>query len=203
MRRHSARQITRSIDRSERPTVLIVDDGCSGVSSLSNWLDGRCRVLTAADSSAAVEQVDDRVDVVLLARETPTPTGIVTEEIRSRGFHSRVALVTNPDSSKKLAALGFDDYLLWPLNRSELVDAVDRLARRAAFGKCLDRSYALARRAAELETALSDEALANNDQYAAVTDEFDSVERRLDELSRQFTAGDYRAEIVSLGFCTN
>lgn len=60
-----------------------------------------------------------------------------------------------------------------------------------------------ATRAAELETALLEAALDDDEQYATVTDELDRIEHRLDELSRQFTAGDYRAEIVPLDFYTD
>jgi DNA-binding response OmpR family regulator len=59
----------------ERPSVLIAEDEASVAEGYELWLSDRYDIELATDGRAALDAVDDTVDVVLLDRMMPKLSG--------------------------------------------------------------------------------------------------------------------------------
>jgi DNA-binding response OmpR family regulator len=113
---------------SEGGTVLIVDDDREVVRTYRRYLEERYTIREAYDGEAALDELDDDVDVVLLDRLMPGLSGgDVLDRIRERGHDVRVAMVTAVDPDFDIVDMGFDDYLTKPTTRAELLRTVEEL----------------------------------------------------------------------------
>lgn len=112
----------------EGGTVLVVDDDSDVVRTYRAYLDDAFTVRTARDGVAALDAVDETVDVVLLDRRMPGLSGRqVLERIRDRGLGVRVAMVTAVDPDFDVVNMGFDDYVTKPTTPAALRETVDTL----------------------------------------------------------------------------
>jgi DNA-binding response OmpR family regulator len=116
---------------SERPVVLVVDDEPGLADLYGVWLEETCDTRVAYGGEAALDELDDSVDVVFLDRRMPTLSGDeVAAEIRSNGLDCAVCMVTAVDADLDLLDLGVDEYLEKPVSKAQLQGAVDRLSAR-------------------------------------------------------------------------
>jgi len=119
----------------ESDTVLVVDDEQDLADLYSAFLAPDYDVLVAYDGQAAVEKMNDRIDVVLLDRRMPGMSGDeVLEHIRSQYPNCMVAFVTGIDPADDISTRDFDMYLQKPAQGEELRGAVETLLRRQSFG---------------------------------------------------------------------
>ena len=161
--------------------MLVVDDEENITALFEAWLSSEYDVRIANAGAAALEEMDETVDVVLLDRRMPTVSGDeLLEEIRERGYDARVAMVTAIDPDFDVLEMGFDDYLTKPVSRGDLEDVVETLYERKSYDDDLQRYYALAATRAALETSKPASELAESDQYQALLDDLDEVEADLD-----------------------
>jgi len=113
----------------------------------------------------------DSVEVVLLDRRMPGLSGDeVLEQIRDQGYDSRVVMVTAVDPDFDIIEMGFDDYLVKPVSKDELVDMVDDVADRSDYESDIQEYYALVSKKALLESEKADRELTNNEEYQDLTD---------------------------------
>jgi DNA-binding NtrC family response regulator len=158
------------------PTVLIVDDEEPVLASYEDMLAGEYTVRSANSGSAALEIVDQSIDVVLLDRRMPGMSGdIVLEEIRSRGVDCRVVLVTAVDPDIDIIDMDFDDYLTKPVTGDQLHDAVDRMCKRDEFETQIQEMISLAFRIATLQSKLEFSQLEESEQYADLQQQFSEL----------------------------
>lgn len=184
----------------EPSTVLIVDDEPSLVEAFTTFLDDEYRVLTATTGADALEQINDDIDVVLLDRDMPGLDGNeVLAQIRDQEFTCRVAMVSGVEPDVDIVEMAFDNYLVKPVERDELVESVERLARRTTYAETIQEAFRLASRLAVLETHLSAIQLSESDEYAALRDRRETLQTDLDAVTAEFTEQDYMAEIAQLG----
>jgi len=116
------------------------------------WLEDDCDVETAYDGSEALEAIDGAIDVVLLDRRMPGLSGdTVLETIREQSLECRVAMVTAVEPDFDIVELGFDDYLVKPVSKDELVDIIDQLFLQATHDEQLQELFALASKKALLD----------------------------------------------------
>jgi predicted DNA binding protein/CheY-like chemotaxis protein len=119
---------------SARPVVLIVDDERDLADTYARWLDDEYEVRTAYGGHEAIESVDETVDVVLLDRRMPRITGDdVLEHIWEEGFDCGVSMLTAVEPDSDLGDLGFDEYLVKPVTKADLVDVVNELVLRRSM----------------------------------------------------------------------
>ena len=114
----------------ERPNVLIVEDERELADLYGEWLEmAGCSVRTAYDGRAAIEYLDSEVDVVLLDRRLPEIRGKqVLERIRDSERDCSVAMVTAVEPEVDIVEMGFDEYIVKPVEQAELTDLVDELS---------------------------------------------------------------------------
>lgn len=170
---------------SDAPTVLYVDDEpaiADGYAAKLHEYDTR----TAYTGRAALEQLDETVDVVFLDRRMPGMSGKdVLEAIRERDYDCRVVMVTGVEPDDDIVEMGFDEYLVKPVEVTQLQETVERLAPTTldAFDHPLLRALGdrKTRRccAALLDTSLSAREVAARTGYSLPT-----VYRRLNTLQQ-------------------
>jgi DNA-binding response OmpR family regulator len=160
----------------------VVEDERALIELYVRWLEDDYEVLTAEGGEAALEQLDDSVDVVLLDRLMPGMSGDeVLAELRERTTECKVAMVTAVEPDFDVITMGFDDYLTKPVEREELLKTVQRLLSRSDFADIEQELYSLSAKQAALRSSKPDEELAESEEYA-------DLESRLSELRSELDA---------------
>jgi DNA-binding response OmpR family regulator len=128
-----------STTAAESPTILVVEDKPEVQDILRRTLSASgYSVLTAADGEQGLQLALDRTpDLVVLDVGLPVRDGIeVAKELRTRGFHAPVLMLTALDTvTDRVTGLdaGADDYLPKPFDYKELLARVKALLRRSAL----------------------------------------------------------------------
>jgi DNA-binding response OmpR family regulator len=181
-------------------TVLVVDDEDSFVSMYADWLANRWTVRTATGGEAALDALDEAVDVLLLDRRMPGLSGDeVLDLIRDLGYDCRVAMVTAVPPDFDLLEMGFDDYATKPLDRAELVSMVERLAARSEYSTLVQRYFSTVRKRELLRSEKGEAELAGRTDYRALEERIDELRRRTRQMTVCFGEDDFRALFYDLG----
>jgi DNA-binding response OmpR family regulator len=115
---------------SDETTVLIVDDEREVADVYALRLDGEYETRTAYGGPEALSELDQSVDVVLLDRRMPDRSGDeVLAEIRDQGYDCRVIMLTAVDPGRGILDMPFDDYLCKPVDKDDLVRAIEQQLR--------------------------------------------------------------------------
>ncbi|GGM72616.1 DNA-binding response OmpR family regulator [Halarchaeum rubridurum] len=171
-------------DADERglPTVLAVDDDQDLADTYAIWLRDDYDVRTAYDGESALETIDDAVDVVLLDRRMPDMSGgEVLDRIREAGYDVRVSMLTAVEPDVDIVDMGFDEYLVKPVTREDVVDVVERLLARADYDDDVQEYFAVSEKVATLEAELSPEERSESDEYQRLADRKTELEDVVDE----------------------
>jgi len=168
------------------PVVLVVEDEPDVAETYALWLEADHEVRRAASGEAALETLDDDVDVVLLDRMMPGMSGDeVLERIRERGVDVRVAMVTAVDPDFDVVAMGFDDYVTKPPRREQLRDTVADLLERADYQERVREFRSLATKRALLEAEKTPAELEGSEAYASLEADIAAARAALAEDSEQ------------------
>ncbi|MFB6211870.1 MAG: response regulator [Halobacteriales archaeon] len=166
---------------SDETTVLIVEDDKDVVETYRLWLENRYDVRIATEGSAALDAVDETVDVVLLDRLMPGLSGgEVLERIRDRNLGCRVAMVTAVEPDFDVIEMGFDAYLTKPVNQETLTDTIEKLMARSDYTEQLNRYTSLLARREALQAEKNERELADSEEYAALESELEELGEGLD-----------------------
>ena len=165
----------------DRPLVLVVEDESDLADLYAAWLGNDYRVRTAYGGREALENLDSEVDIVLLDRRMPGLSGDeVLDAIQERGIDCQVAMVTAVEPDFDVLGMGFDDYLVKPVAREELLDTVGDLERRSTYDTGVQELFSLSSKKALLEAEKTDAELAENDEYQQLTDRLQQLRSELD-----------------------
>ncbi|MFB6070220.1 MAG: response regulator [Halanaeroarchaeum sp.] len=176
----------------ESPVVLVVDDEPDLADLYVAWLEDDYEVKVAYDGPTAIETLDASIDVVLLDRRMPNLSGDrVLDRIREKGLDCRVAMVTAVEPDVDIVDLGFDDYLQKPVDRSELIDTVERLQRRADYDMAVQDVFSAIRKRTLLEDRLSPSERSSTEEFRELEDEIRTLQEDVDDLTEDFDADDY------------
>lgn len=167
----------REDEMTARSTVLVVDDEPGLASLYGLWLEDRYDVRTETDGRATLDALEDDVDAVLLDRQMPGISGDdVLSQVRERGCDCPVAIVSAAKPDEAFLTQPFDDYLQKPIDREDVVDAVDRLV-------ALDGLDAATRRYARVTRKLSLVAAVWPSERRAQSDVVADLEREQTDLA--------------------
>ena len=126
------------------PTVLIVDDDKDLADTCEYWLRDEFSVCVAYSGQAALDTIDDAVDVVLLDRRMPGLSGDeVLTELRDRDFDCRVAMMTAVEPDTDIVEMAFDEYLVKPVDEQDVIGIVEELLVRGEFTETVREYFAL------------------------------------------------------------
>jgi two-component system response regulator AdeR len=141
-----------STANSDVPTVLVVDDDPDVAAAYEMWLGESADVRTVHGAEAALDTLDETVDIVLLDRHMPGRSGdAVVADIRDRHRACMIAAVSAAAPSIDATGPPFDMYLQKPVSRADLVTAVETLQERASYGRTLRSLCALAEKRVALQ----------------------------------------------------
>lgn len=167
---------------SAETTVLVVEDEEGLATQYADILSEQHEIKTAHDGEAALSALDPSIDVVLLDRRMPKLSG---DEVLNRmpkdELNCRVVMVTAVDPDIDIVELSFDEYLVKPVSREELLDVVDRMIARNAHEEQLQELLAIAAKLATLETKLDIQQLEESEQYEHLRNRFEHLRHELED----------------------
>ena len=165
---------------SDPATVLVAEDERDLAALYEAWLAETYDVRVAHDGATAVGRFDEAVDVVLLDRRMPGDSGDeVLAHVREAGTGAGVAMVTAVEPTTDVASMGFDEYVVKPVDQGELLSLVATLLRRAEYDDAVRRHYRVASKLALLERHRSRGELADSDEYERLRAELDAIDGEL------------------------
>ena len=162
--------------------LLVVDDESRLADLFAAWLAPDWNVETAYDGESALELMEDTVEIVLLDRRMPGLSGDeVLERIREEGYDCKVVMVTAVDPDFDIISMGFDDYIVKPVSKDELVENVERMVSRSAYEADIQEYYTLVSKKSLLEAEKSDRTLETTEEYQELCDRVEQLEARVDD----------------------
>jgi CheY-like chemotaxis protein len=161
-------------------TVLVAEDEESFRALYRDWLEPGCDLRLASDGDEAVAEFEPAVDVVVLDRQLPGPSGdAVAEHVKSTQRDCPVVMVTAIDPEPGIESMPIDTYLTKPVSGDDVRDALERVTAPSTYTEEMERAYRLAAKKARLEAELSGELLLLNDQYVELCRRLTEVSSRL------------------------
>jgi CheY-like chemotaxis protein len=168
-------------------TVLVVDDEEAVADAFTAQLETQYDVRTAYGGTAALEKVDEQVDVVLLDRRMPDLTGDdVLDTIREREVGCRVVMVTAVDPDFDIVDMPFEDYLRKPVDRAELLSAIENQLAAESYDEQLDEFLELNTKMRLLEQEKPAQELEEEPAVAEMEERAEELKSELDETVMQF-----------------
>lgn len=163
--------------------VLVVDDDHEAADLHATFLEPRYQVTAAYGGEEALERLRDDTDVVLLDRRMPGMNGDeLLREIRASDIDCRVVMVTAVEPGIDLVSLEFDDYLVKPVSKEALHDAVERMLARDALDENLLDVFSLASKMATLESKMDPGKLEASSEYAELEARFAEYQQLFDRI---------------------
>ncbi|MXR52257.1 response regulator [Halovenus sp. WSH3] len=111
--------------------VLIVDDtdGCRDLYAF--WLEDDHAVETAPNGTVALDRIDHSVDLVLMDRNMPGPSGLdVAAEMRTAGYDCPIVMISSEPADVCLSESPLDEYLRKPVDESTLESTIEDVTTR-------------------------------------------------------------------------
>ena len=183
------------------PHVLIVEDEPDLANLYAAWLENDCSVETAYNGSEALEAIDSSIDVVLLDRRMPGLSGdTVLDTIRERELDCRVAMVTAVEPDFDIIGMGFDDYLVKPVSKSELLTIIEQLLLRSTYDEQLQEFFSLSSKKALLDAQKTDAERRASQEYATLEDRLAVLRTQVDDTMAELLEKDvYRRLCQDIG----
>ncbi|MFB6205797.1 MAG: response regulator transcription factor [Haloglomus sp.] len=183
----------------DQRTVLVVDDEPDLADLYAAWLDEEYETRIAYGGNEAIEAFDEAVDVALIDRLMPEMSGDeVLEHIRETGHDCQVAMVTAVEPDFDIIEMGFDDYLVKPILRDELLETVENLLARGDYDSQLQDLYALVSKRAALTTQKTEEELANSEEYQELEARIEELQAELDQTAMELDKTDFEVAFQKL-----
>ena len=163
-------------------TVLVVDDEAEVADVYALRLRNQYETETAYGGAAALDRIDEDVDVVLLDRRMPDVSGDeVLEEIRDQDIPTRVIMITAVDPDFDIIDMPFDDYLCKPVEKDDLVAAIDQQLAARRYDDRLAEYLEVTSKLALLQGEKAAQTLADREDV-------DTLEQRADDLQSEMDA---------------
>lgn len=177
----------------ELPLILVVEDEPDLADLYATWLKIDYSVRTAYGGEEAVEQLDDEIDVVLLDRRMPGLSGDeVLTMIRERGIDCYVSMVTAVEPDFDIIEMGFDTYLVKPVNKNTLTETIEDLLTRDSYETSVQELFSLSSKKSLLESEKSQSILVENEEYQKLSEKVEELSNELDTTMDSFdTHEDY------------
>jgi DNA-binding response OmpR family regulator len=164
--------------------ILLVEDDQELAALYAAWLEETHTVRTATDGVEALEIVDDEIDIVLLDRQFPKLSGKeVLSTIRERDLSCQVMVVSGVEPDFDLVSMEFDGYLVKPVTREELRNAVEQIIAQASYSKKLQEFYSLAQKRNVLDEEKTMDERELSEEYAELEARLGDVSRQLDDIA--------------------
>lgn len=172
----------------DAPTILVVDDEEDVTDLYATWLEDVYDVRSAYEGQAALDVLDESVDVVLLDRRMPGLSGDeVLSQIRDEELSTRVVMVTAVKPDFDILGMGFDDYLVKPVSKDDLHETIEGMLSRVDYDAQLQEYFALVSKKAVLEAEKDAEELAASEEYQSLIEEVGDLRTEVDDTRASLT----------------
>lgn len=156
------------------PTVQIVEDESEVAELYRLHLRDEYEVRVTETGEAALERLDESVNVLLVDRRMPGMSGDeFVEDVRDRGHNCAIALVSAVDPDIAVVDTAYDAYLVKPLSSGTLQRVVDELVTVTQYGDAVRDQYALLQQLTILERAGSENNLHERETYSTMIDKLE------------------------------
>ena len=183
----------------DTPTVLVVDDERDLADLYAAWLAEEYDVRTAYGGEEAIAGMDESVDVALVDRLMPQVSGgEVVERVREDGYDCRISMVTAVEPDFDIIEMGFDEYVVKPVQRENLEEVVETLLSRATYDDQLQEMFSLASKVAALKTQKTPRELEENDSYQELTERLEELREEIGRTTEELTERDFEVELRQL-----
>ncbi|WP_336327824.1 response regulator [Halovenus sp. HT40] len=150
----------------ENLEILVVDDteGCRDLYTL--WLESDHGVRTAPNGTVALEEIDPSVDLVLLDRNMPGPSGLdVAAEICNDGYDCQIIMISSERANFSVAESPVDEYIRKPADRETLETTIEKIGTQKAYQSALLEFFAVSATVGRVEASASPEDLESVEEY--------------------------------------
>lgn len=169
--------------------VLVVDDEARLADLFAAWISTERSVETAYDGDDALSKMSDSVEVVLLDRRMPGLSGDdVLESMREAGYDCRVVMVTAVDPDFDIVEMGFDDYLVKPVSKDELLETIEAVSDRSSYEAAIQEYFALVSKKSLLEAEKAEHELENDERYIELLDRIETLGSDVDDSISELSA---------------
>lgn len=166
----------------EEAVVAVIDDDELVLDLYTSWLTDDYEVRAASSGEEALQIVDDKVDVIILDRRMPGIDGDdVLQQLRERGINAMVAMLSAVEPADDIVDLPFDDYIVKPTDREELISVTESLLKRARYNRVSQRCFRLASKLAVLDSTRVSAELDQTDSYSHLKEELSEAQQAADE----------------------
>jgi len=185
---------------SERTSaVLVVDDERDLADLYAAWLADDYDVRTAYGGQAAIDAMDESVDVALVDRLMPEVRGSeVVEYIREQDYECGVSMVTAVEPDFDIIEMGFDEYVVKPIREEGLKEVVESLLARSTYDEQLQEMFSLASKVAALKTQKPTAELEGNEDYERMTGRLEELRSEMDRTAGDLSERDFEVELRQL-----
>jgi DNA-binding response OmpR family regulator len=152
--------------------VLVVDDtdGCRDLYSF--WLEGDHNVRTASNGTVALDEIDPAVDLVVVDRNMPGPSGLdVAAEIRTDGYDCQIIMISSERLDFEVSESPVDRYIQKPADRESLESAVEEVATQHAYQSALLELFAVSATVGRVEANAACEELERVEEYLTLREQ--------------------------------
>ncbi|RQG91220.1 DNA-binding response regulator [Natrarchaeobius halalkaliphilus] len=175
----------------DHSSVLIVEDEPDLADLYASRLEDEYDVQISYDGNQALESIDEGIDVVLLDRRMPGLSGdLVLETIREQRLDCRIAMVTAIEPDFDIVSMGFDDYLVKPVSKAELIEVIEGLLLRSAYDEQLQEFFAVSAKKVLLDGRKTEAERLTSQEYARLEDRIAVLRVRLEETTSELADGD-------------
>lgn len=146
--------------------ILVVDDteGCRDLYTL--WLESDHDVRTAPNGTVALEEIGPDVDLVLLDRNMPGPSGLdVAAEIRTDGYDCQIIMISSERADFAAAESPVDEYIRKPADRETLEVTIEKIGTQKAYQSALLEFFAVSATVGQVEASAAPEDLESVEEY--------------------------------------
>ena len=179
------------MNESDTSAVLVVDDEPQLADLFAVWLGEDWEVRTAYDGESAIEMMDETIDIVLLDRRMPGLSGDeVLNNFREHGYDCPVIMVTAVDPDFDIVEMGFDEYVVKPITKDDLLDTVSSVYSRTEYDDTMQEYFSLVSKRAVLEAEKSASELEDSEEYQLLQRRIDRLRHDADESVAQLQEHD-------------
>ncbi len=179
-------------------TILIADDEPGIRDLMTAWLEPQYDLRVAGDGKEALALVDEDVDMALLDRRMPGLSGDeVLDMLRESGHDFPVAMITAVTPDVDIVDMPFDDYIVKPIAKDELVRTVDLLRKRADYDEQSREFFRLASKRGRLRASENVDHH-TNEEYKRITEEIEDLREELDDVLTDIAEADLQRAFQSI-----
>lgn len=167
------------------PSVLIVEDEKPIAELYQQVLSREYEVDSVHNGGEALQRIDESLDVVILDRRLPGMSGDeILDQISSRDLDCRVAMVSAVDPDFDVIEMGFDDYLVKPVENQALRETVDRLLALDEYEELYQELSSKLVKKNIIQVEKTEEQLESHAEYQALVSRIDELEEKLDSIEQ-------------------